>query len=86
MKNLNQNAQSSENKNESCKSSISRRKFLTAAVAAPSMISPLMQNLALAQSNMPGLDEAGKINLKGTWDTLSVFESDIAGAWKEGFD
>ena len=65
MKNLVQKAQSSENKNESLESSISRRKFLTAAAAAPLMISPLMQNLVLAQSNMPGLDAAGKINLKG---------------------
>jgi DUF1680 family protein len=65
MKNLVQQAQSSENENESLESSISRRKFLTAAAAALLMISPLMQNLVLAQSNMPGLDAAGKINLKG---------------------
>ena len=65
MKKSNQKAQSSENKNESLESSISRRKFLTAAAAAPLMMSPLLQNLALAQSNMPGLDAAGKINLKG---------------------
>ena len=49
MKNLNQKAQSSENKNESRESSISRRKFLTVAAAAPLMMSPLMQNLALAK-------------------------------------
>lgn len=64
MKNAIQKDQSSENKNEFLETSISRRKFLAAAAAAPLMMSPLMS--LLRASNIPGIGVASNINLKGT--------------------